>query len=281
MGAPMAANLVRGLGALRVWNRTPERAADLVALGARQAMSPAEAAADVVLTVLPDLPQVESVLTGPDGLLVGWRRHGVAEPVLVVHGTVSPVAVRTFADELWRNHRVRLVDAPMSGGVPGAESGALSLMVGGDPATVESLAPVFAPIATTVVHLGGIESGQLAKACNQVVVAGTITALCEGLSLADRYGLRRADLLTALSGGLAASEVLNQKRDRWLHEDFSGGGNARNQLKDLVFAREAEESAGAPSELTELVLGQFHRMVAGGDGDLDHSGLIRTIGKPS
>ena len=90
----------------------------------------------------------------------------------------------------------------MSGGVPGAESGALSLMVGGDPATIESLAPVFAPIATTVVHLGGIGSGQLAKACNQVVVAGTITALCEALSLADRYGLPRADLLTALSGGL-------------------------------------------------------------------------------
>jgi len=279
MGAPMAANLVRRLGELTVWNRTPERAAGIVALGARQAASPAEAARDVVLTVLPDLPQVQSLLPGADGLLAGWRANGVEQPILVVHGTVSPVAVRAFADDLWKEHRIRLVDAPMSGGVPGAERGDLSLMVGGDRPTVESLAPVFTTVARTVVYMGACGSGQLAKACNQVVVAGTIAALCEALCLAERYGLPRADLLTALTGGLAGSEALNQKGDRWLHGDFAGGGSARNQLKDLVFAREAEEAAGAPSELTELLLGQFTRMVAGGDGDLDHSGLIKTIAK--
>jgi 2-hydroxy-3-oxopropionate reductase len=277
MGAPVAANLVRGLGALTVWNRTPGKADDLVALGARQAASPADAAADIVLTVLPDLPQVESVLLGPEGLLAGWRRARVPEPVLVVHGTVSPVAMRTFAEGLRREHGVRVVDAPMSGGVPGAERGALSLMVGGDPADVAALAPVFAPIASTVVHFGPSGSGQLAKACNQVVVAGTIAALCEALCLADHYGLPRADLLSALAGGLAGSTVLDQKRERWLREDFAGGGSARNQLKDLRFAREAAEAAGAPSELTALLHEQFDRMVAAGDGDLDHSGLLRTI----
>jgi 2-hydroxy-3-oxopropionate reductase len=277
MGAPMAANLVRGLGALTVWNRTPGKAAEVAAIGAREAAFPADAAADVVLTVLPDLPQVEEVLHGPDGLLAGWRRAHVPDPMLVVHGTVSPVAMRAFAETLLREHRVRVVDAPMSGGVPGAERGALSLMVGGDPADVEALAPVFAPIATTVVHFGPSGAGQIAKACNQVVAAGTIAALCEALCLAEHYGLPRADLLSALAGGLAGSTVLDQKRDRWLREDFTGGGSARNQLKDLGFARAAEDAAGAPSELTALLHEQFHRMVAGGDGDLDHSGLLRTI----
>jgi 3-hydroxyisobutyrate dehydrogenase-like beta-hydroxyacid dehydrogenase len=277
MGAPMAANLVRCLGALTVWNRTPERAVDVVALGARQAATPAAAAADVVLTVLPDLPEVEAVLNGEDGLLAGWRSAGVADPTLVVHGTVSPVALRAFAEELRREHGVRVVDAPMSGGVPGAERGSLSLMVGGDPADTAPLVPAFEAVATSVIEFGPVGSGQLAKACNQVVVAGTIAALSEALCLAQRYGLPRANLLSALAGGLAGSEVLDQKRDRWLREDFAGGGSARNQLKDLAFARVAADVVGAPTELTALLFDQFGRMVAAGDGDLDHSGLLRTV----
>ena len=163
MGAPMAENLVRRLGALTVWNRTPGRAASVVALGAREAASPAEAARDVVLTVLPDLAEVESLLPGPEGLLAGWHRTGTREPILVVHGTVSPAAVRAFAEDLWVNYRVRVIDAPMSGGVPGAEEGSLSLMVGGEQHSAQSLTPVFAAIAGTVVYLGSSGSGQLAK----------------------------------------------------------------------------------------------------------------------
>ncbi|MEV4729517.1 NAD(P)-dependent oxidoreductase [Saccharopolyspora sp. NPDC049426] len=280
MGEPMAANLIRELGSLTVWNRTPERAERVVSLGARQATSPAEAAGAVVLTVLPDLPQIEALLPGTDGLLAGWRTNGVERPVLVVHGTVSPVAVREFASRLASEHGVRVVDAPMSGGVPGAERGALSLMVGGDQPTVEALRPVFDAVARTAVRMGEAGSGQLAKACNQIVVAGTIAALCEALTLAERHGLSRADLLTALGDGLAGSEVLRQKSERWLTGDYSGGGSARNQLKDLVFARDAAEDAGAPSDVVDLVLSQFDSMVRAGDGDLDHSGLLRTITHP-
>lgn len=280
MGEPMAVNLIRELGSLTVWNRTPERAERLVSLGARQARSPAEAATGVVLTVLPDLPQVEALLPGPDGLLAGWRSSGAERPVLVVHGTVSPVAVREFAARLAAEHGVRVVDAPMSGGVPGAEQGALSLMVGGDRSTVDSLRPVFDAVARTAVRMGGAGSGQLAKACNQIVVAGTIAALCEALTLAERHGLSRADLLTALGDGLAGSEVLRQKSERWLTADYSGGGSARNQLKDLLFARDAAEDTGSPSGVVDLALSQFDRMVRAGDGDLDHSGLLRTIADP-
>ncbi|MDI2030296.1 NAD(P)-dependent oxidoreductase [Saccharopolyspora sp. TS4A08] len=277
MGEPMAANLIRELGSLTVWNRTPERAERVVSLGARQATTPAEAAVDVVLTVLPDLPQVEALLPGPGGLLAGWRARDVTRPVLVVHGTVSPVAVREFAARLAAEHGVRVVDAPMSGGVPGAERGELSLMIGGDESAVESLAPVFDAVARTAVRMGGTGSGQLAKACNQIVVAGTIAALCEALTLAELHGLSRADLLTALGDGLAGSEVLRQKAERWLSGDYSGGGSARNQLKDLVFARDAADDAGAPSDVVDLLLAQFDRVVRAGDGDLDHSALLRTI----
>ncbi|KMS87177.1 NAD(P)-dependent oxidoreductase [Prauserella rugosa] len=280
MGEPMAVNLVRELGSLTVWNRTPERAERVVSLGARQATSPAEAAADVVLTVLPDLPQVEALLPGPDGLLAGWRAHGVERPVLVVHGTVSPVALREFAARLAAEHGVRVVDAPMSGGVPGAERGALSLMVGGDQAIVDSLRPVFDAVARTAVRMGEAGSGQIAKACNQIVVAGTIAALCEALALAELHGLSRADLVTALGDGLAGSEVLRQKSERWLTADYSGGGSARNQLKDLIFARDAANDVGAPSDVVDLVRSQFDQMVRAGDGDLDHSGLLRTITRP-
>jgi 3-hydroxyisobutyrate dehydrogenase-like beta-hydroxyacid dehydrogenase len=280
MGEPMAVNLIRELGSLTVWNRTPERAERVVSLGARRATSPAEAAAGVVLTVLPDLPQVEALLPGPDGLLAGWRSNGVERPVLVVHGTVSPVALREFAARLAAQRGVRVVDAPMSGGVPGAERGELSLMVGGDQSTVDSLRPVFDAVARTTVRMGEAGSGQLAKACNQIVVAGTIAALCEALTLAELHGLSRADLVTALGDGLAGSEVLRQKAERWLTADYSGGGSARNQLKDLVFARDAADDAGAPSDVVELVLSQFDRMVRTGDGDLDHSGLLRTITHP-
>ncbi|MEB3372384.1 NAD(P)-dependent oxidoreductase [Saccharopolyspora mangrovi] len=280
MGEPMAVNLIRELGSLTVWNRTPERAERVVSLGARRATSPAEAAAGVVLTVLPDLPQVEALLPGPDGLLAGWRSNGVERPVLVVHGTVSPVALREFAARLAAERGVRVVDAPMSGGVPGAERGELSLMVGGDQPTVDSLRPVFDAVARTTVRMGEAGSGQLAKACNQIVVAGTIAALCEALTLAELHGLSRADLVTALGDGLAGSEVLRQKAERWLTADYSGGGSARNQLKDLVFARDAADDAGAPSDVVDLVLSQFDRMVRAGDGDLDHSGLLRTITRP-
>jgi len=277
MGHPMANCLLRARSELTVWNRTSHRADDLVEHGARRAATPGQAAGDVVLTVLPDLPHVKSLLPGPDGLLEGWRRHDVDEPVLVVHGTVSAVAVRELARNLWDDHHVRLVDAPMSGGVPGAERGTLSLMVGGDADTVEYLTPVFAAVATTVVHLGDSGAGQLAKACNQIVVAATIAAWSEAICLADSHGLDRADLFRALAGGLAGSELLEQKRHRWLQSDYQGGGSARNQMKDLVFARDAAVNGSSSTEVIDLVLRQFSSMVEAGDGDLDHSGLLRSV----
>lgn len=276
MGKPIARRLLNEIEGLRVWNRTPTRAEELGELGAQVAVSPAQAAAATTLTVLTDLDGVEEVLRGPEGLISGWQRRRIAAPVLVVHGTVSPVGVQDLAEQL-RPQGVEVVDAPLSGGVAGAVSGRLSVMVGAEPSTFERLRPLLQMVGRSVTHLGPVGAGQSAKACNQVVVAATVAALAEAMLLADRAGLERSDLADVLSAGLANSEVLRQKRDRWTHEDFEGGGSAQNQLKDLKFVEEATRSWGLDLPIARTVTQIFEGMVAAGDGALDHSAVIRTL----
>ena len=277
MGGPMARRLLDFDQDLTVWNRTPAKAKPLVALGARAATSPADAASDVVLTVLPDLVQVESLLPGQDGLLSGWAARGIRRPVLVVHGTVSPIAIAAFAERLLHDHGVTVLDAPVSGGTVGAERGTLSVMVGGDEDSAESVAPIFRSMGTTVRYMGRSGSGALAKACNQVVVAATVTAVSEAMLLARSGGLDLAVMLELLQGGLADSAVLRQKGYRWLSDDFAGGGSAQNQLKDLRFILEAAAKGGIELPLSSAVTGLFDAMVTQGDGALDHTGIHRTL----
>ncbi|WLQ07500.1 NAD(P)-dependent oxidoreductase [Arthrobacter oryzae] len=277
MGGPMARRLLDSDGGLTVWNRTSTKTEPLVALGARAATSPADAASDVVLTVLPDLDQVESLLPGPGGLLAGWSARGTARPVLVVHGTVSPIAVAAFAERLLRDHGVTVLDAPVSGGTVGAENGTLSIMVGGDREAVTLVEPVFAAMGTTVRYMGPSGSGALAKACNQIVVAATVTAVSEAMLLAGKGGLDLSVMLELLQGGLADSAVLRQKGHRWISNDFDGGGSARNQLKDLRFILDAATQEGLELPLSNTVRGLFDEMVARGDGALDHTGIHRTL----
>ncbi|HKS02305.1 MAG TPA: NAD(P)-dependent oxidoreductase, partial [Arthrobacter sp.] len=165
MGAPIARNILAAGVPLTLWNRTPDKARAIA--GGRVAGTPAEAAAGVVLTVLPDLPQVANLLPGDDGLLAGWRAAGVEEPVLVIHGTVSPVAVARFAEDCKSRYGVTVVDAPLSGGTIGAEEGRLSTMVGGPGDTVQRLQPLFELYSSTVVRFGEAGAGSTVKACNQ------------------------------------------------------------------------------------------------------------------
>jgi 2-hydroxy-3-oxopropionate reductase len=199
--------------------------------------------------------------------------------VLVVHGTVSPVAVGSFAAALRDEHGVCLIDAPLSGGTAGARTGTLSVMAGGERAVADRLAPLFAHYARTLRYLGPSGSGALAKACNQIVVAGTVTAVSEALLLARRTGVDPAALVDILRGGLADSEVLRQKAGKWLDDDFGEGGSAANQLKDLEFALELSSARGLRLPLTRTVAGLFNEMVERGDGALDHTGVIRTIAR--
>ncbi|MCU1517739.1 MAG: NAD(P)-dependent oxidoreductase [Pseudarthrobacter sp.] len=280
MGEPMARRLLAGYGGLTVWNRTSAKAEALAGLGARVARSPFDAAADIVLTVLPDLSHVESLLPGEAGLLAGWAANGIARPVLVIHGTVSPGAVAAFGERLLRDHGVRVLDAPVSGGTVGAENGTLSIMVGGDGDALSIVAPALEFIGGTIRHMGPGGSGALAKACNQIVVAGTITAVSEAMLLARSGGLDAAVLLELLRGGLAGSEVLRQKGHRWIDNDFTGGGSAQNQLKDLNFVLGAATARDLELPLSRTVTALFEEMVARGDGALDHTGILRTLALP-
>jgi 3-hydroxyisobutyrate dehydrogenase-like beta-hydroxyacid dehydrogenase len=280
MGKPIADRLLDAFGGLIVWNRTLSKAAQLISRGGEAAKTPDEAAAEVTLTVLTDLSDVRQVLEGPHGLLTGWHRRNIHEPVLVVHGTVSPTGVAELAEDL-ATEGIGVVDAPLSGGVSGAESGNLSVMVGGQDWAVAKAMPVLEKVGSTIVHFGPPGAGEIAKACNQVVVAGTVTAIAESLVLADACGLDRAQLLRILGGGLAASEVLRQKKDRWLNADFTGGGSAVNQLKDLRFASDTAASKGMELPLSLVLRDVFEKMIAEGLGDLDHSAVELTLAKTS
>jgi 2-hydroxy-3-oxopropionate reductase len=257
-----------------VWNRSPEPAAELAAAGATVARTPAElaAAAPVVLTMLPDLPQVEEVLHREDGLLAGMGRGSV----LVVMGTVSPVGVRELGARL-EPAGVSLVDAPVSGGDVGAEQATLSIMVGGRPEDVARVRPLLAAMGTTVDHLGPLGAGQLAKACNQIVVAATLTALSEALVLARKGGLDAQRVFAVLGGGLAASRVLEVKGPKLLGGDFRPGGAAAFQHKDLGFALAAARAEGVALPLTALVDQVYGAAVSSGFGDDDHSVVVRVI----
>lgn len=281
MGRPMAAHLVRALGPVRVWNRTRARAHELANLGARVVDHPAQAATPVVLTMLPDLPQVVDVVERNDGVLAGWATAGIEEPVLVVHGTVSPMEVREYANALRQRCGAVVVDAPVSGGTIGAERGDLSVMAGGDEEVVDALGPLFAHYAGMVRRMGAAGAGQMAKLCNQVVVAGTVGAVSEAVLLARRAGLDVAALLEVLGGGLAASELLRQKGCRWLEEDYTGGGSAANQLKDLRFVLGAAQTLGAPLPVSGAVTDLFAELVAAGEGELDHTAAYRALQRRS
>jgi 2-hydroxy-3-oxopropionate reductase len=274
MGRPMARNLVRAGHRVVVWNRSAAPAAELAAAGATVAATPAElaAAAPVVLTMLPDLPEVEEVLDRDDGLLRGMDRGGV----LVVMGTVSTVGVRELGARL-EPAGVSLVDAPVSGGEVGAEQATLSIMVGGDRAAFARVRPLLEAMGTTVDHLGPLGAGQLAKACNQVVVAATLTALSEALVLARGGGLDPRRVFAVLAGGLAGSRVLELKGPKMVEGDFRPGGAAAFQHKDLGFALAAARAEGVALPLTALVDQLFGAARWGGFGGDDHSVVVRVI----
>lgn len=269
MGLPMARNLALADFDVVVWNRSRPALEAARAAGCRVAADPAHVAdsARVVITMLPDLPQVTSVLEGPRGLLTG------SLDTLVVMGTVSPVAVAELATEL-AERDVAVVDAPVSGGEQGAVDGTLSIMAGGDPSAFERVRGYLECMGTTVRHLGGVGSGSLTKACNQLVVAGTLTCLAEAVLLGERGGLDPETLLDVLGGGLAASQVLSQKRERLVSGDFTASGPARYLLKDLGFVLAAAAGQRTVLPVTAAVTQLYTAIEAQGLGGLDNSVVI-------
>ncbi|MFB7799249.1 NAD(P)-dependent oxidoreductase [Isoptericola sp. NPDC056134] len=278
MGAPMARNLLAAGFDVALWNRTPEKA-EAVAEGesrATVAATPAEVARSVVVVMLPDLPQVRDVVHRPDGLRAGWRAAGVGDPVLVVMSTVSPVEVAAWAKELAADG-IRLVDAPVSGGVEGAVAGSLSIMAGGADHDLAAVLPVLEAMGSTVRHLGAVGAGSLTKTCNQIVVGGTLNALAEAVAIAQSGGLDLATVLEVLGAGLAGSQVLTDKSRRYLSGDYADGAACRTQLKDLEFGLAVGRRLGVDTALTAVARDRYQRMVDRGDAELDHSAVIRVV----
>jgi 2-hydroxy-3-oxopropionate reductase len=269
MGKPMARNLIKGGFSLIVHDRIAEPVAEVVAAGARQADSLAACAeADVVVTMLPDTPDVEAVLFG-GGRLAEAMRPGT---VLVDMSTISPIATRDFAARL-AERGVAMLDAPVSGGYQGAEAGTLSIMVGGDERALKRCRPVLSAMGTTISHIGESGAGQVCKACNQVAVAIAIEAVAESLTLAKKSGVDPAKVRQALLGGFAQSRALDLHGQRVLDGNFKAGFRVRLQQKDLKIALETAQASGAPLPTTALIQQLYGMLDATGRGDLDNSSL--------
>jgi 2-hydroxy-3-oxopropionate reductase len=270
MGLPIAKNLVQAGITTQVWNRSKPSLRKAEEAGAVALNSLSDCSSKIVLTVLPDIKEVRQVLVG------GLRSALAQDSILVVMGTVSPVAIVELAKEL-EAEGICVIDAPMSGGDIGAIDGTLSIMVGGAEETFQQVLPIFEIIGKTIRLLGPVGSGQIAKACNQVVVAITLTALGEAVTLARKSGLDAHDVLDLLAGGLANSQALKIKREKIESSDFAPGGYSKFQLKDLNFALESAAGIGVELPVTSIVRQLFYDLVENGDGELDHSAIIREI----
>jgi len=265
MGAPMARRLLDAHGALVIHGRRHH--SDLEAAGATWAATPRELAEQTtaVLVMLPDLPQLESLLDGPDGLLAG---RGAL--LVMIGSTSSPTGVRALADRITAatEGRVRVVDCPVSGGVDGAEAGTLSIMLGGDEADTDSAAEALAPCGSPV-RLGPLGAGEVAKSCNQMVVAATILALGEASELAARSGIDLDVLWDLLGGGYAGSNLLTSRRAKLATGDDSPSGAAKYMVKDLRFADDVARATGVTPVLLPTLRAAFDEIVAAGLGERD------------
>lgn len=271
MGRPMARHLLEAGLPLTVHSRSPGPVEELLAAGASRAGSPAEvaAASDIVVTMLPDTPDVELVLFGEQGVATD-----VGEGSLVVDmSTISPVATREFATRLGAQD-VGFVDAPVSGGEKGAVEASLSIMAGGSEEHFARALPLFEAMGKNIVRIGLVGAGQVTKACNQLVVGATIEAVGEALVLAAKAGVDPGKVREALLGGFAGSKILEVHGQRMLDGAFDPGFRIRLHRKDAGIILETARELGAPIPSFEIVADALERAVEGGRGELDHSGLV-------
>ena len=271
MGKPMAHNLLKAGFAVVVHNRHQEVSDELVAAGASAGVRPREIAAssDVLITMLPDAPQVEDVLLGTDGVV-----EGAHEGLIVIDmSTISPIVTQMLATRL-AERGIAMLDAPVSGGDKGAIAGTLSIMVGGEEDTFKHCMPIFQALGKTIVHVGKSGAGQVVKACNQIVVALVIEAVSEALVLGSKAGVDPAKILQVLNGGLAANRVIEQRGARMLAHDFAPGGRIKTHHKDMSIILELGRMYGVSLPVSAQVDQMFASLVTRGRGELDHTVLL-------
>ncbi|PRX91721.1 2-hydroxy-3-oxopropionate reductase [Allonocardiopsis opalescens] len=274
MGGPMAANLVRAGYDVIGFDLGAERLAKLREDGGRAATSLPEAVgeADIVITMLPDSPDVEAVALGEDGVIAAVKPG----TLYIDMSSIAPLTARRVA-EAGAAAGVRTLDAPVSGGEPGAIGGTLSIMVGGSDADFEAARPVFEALGKTIVHVGGAGAGQTVKAANQLVVGGTYALVAEALVLLEASGVDGKRGLDVLAGGLAASRILELKRQTMVDREFTPGFRIDLHHKDMGIVQSAARAAEVSLPMAGLVAQLIASARAQGYGTLDHSALLKVI----
>lgn len=275
MGAPMATNLLNAGFAVTVWNRTPAKAESLRASGATVSPGAADAVrdADIVITMLTNGPAVEEVLFGAPNVAAAIRKGAL----VIDMSSIPPATARDHAARLAKLGIAHL-DAPVSGGTGGAQSGKLVIMAGGPPDDFVRAQAVFAPLGKPTL-VGGSGAGQLAKLCNQAIVGITIGAVAEALLLAAAGGADPAAVRQALMGGFADSRILQEHGQRMLNRRFLPGFAIANQVKDLDTVLDAAREAKLDLPLAARVTDLFRELAGAGGGGYDHSGLLLELEK--
>ncbi|MEI7671406.1 MAG: NAD(P)-dependent oxidoreductase [Deltaproteobacteria bacterium] len=274
MGKPMALNLIKGGYSLRVYGRRKETMIPLVEAGAIACESPEEAAreCDVIFTMVTTTRDVQEVVLGERGVIAGARPGAI----VVDMGTISPSATREIAARL-TEAGIEALDAPVSGGGIGAVSGTLSIMVGGKPEIFERVVPLFSCMGKNIVHIGPNGAGQVAKACNQVVMLVALQGLAEAFAFARKNGLDAAKVYEALSGGAAQSRILEVLGKRMVERNYDPGIEARLHYKDIQIVLDEAHNLGMALPGTALVTQMFNALIGRGGGNQDSSQLVEVI----
>ncbi len=272
MGKPMAKHLIAAGHPLVVHNRSRGAADELVGAGAIAATSPADVArqAAVVITMLPDTPDVDLVLTGDAGVLSALQPGAV----VIDMSSISPVATKQMAVRV-AERGGSMLDAPVSGGEIGAINASLSIMVGGDQAVFDRMQPILARMGNPerVVYIGASGSGQVCKICNQMAIGGALAGVSEAFALAKKAGVDASRVRQALLGGFAASRVLEVHGERMLNDNYAPGFRTRLYQKDLRIANETAAANAVAIPATAIVTQLVNALVASGGADLDYSAL--------
>jgi len=272
MGKPMAKNLIKAGHPLVVYNRSRGAVDEVVAAGAKAAASPAEVArqATIIITMVPDTPDVELVIAGPDGVLSTVQRGAI----VIDMSSISPVATQRLANTV-AGKGATMLDAPVSGGEIGAINASLSIMVGGDQSAFERARPVLEAMGNKerIVLIGPSGAGQVCKICNQIAIGGALAGVSEAFALARKAGVDAGRVRQALLGGFAASRVLEVHGERMLNDNYKPGFRTKLYQKDLRLANEAAAANGVAMPGTAIVTQLVNALVASGGADLDYSAI--------
>lgn len=272
MGKPMAKNLIKAGYSLVVFDINNEAVKEVVAFGAEEGNSSKDVAmrSEIVITMLPNSPQVRQVILGENGIMEGAKKG----TIIVDMSSIDPMVSKELSDKL-REKGIYMLDAPVSGGEPKAVDGTLSIMVGGPEAIFNEVKEILMTMGDSTVLVGDIGYGNVTKLANQIIVALNIAAMCEALVLAVKAGVNAKKVFEAIKGGLAGSTVLNAKVPMVLDRNFKPGFRIELHIKDLMNAMDAAHASGVPLPLTSQVLEMMQALRVDGKGKNDHSGLIQ------